>query len=452
MKLEKRTLQNIPYERVKKILKTNDKNPIFKEQFKKAIFDVINNSTDCKLLESQYNEIEKELSKWSDIFEPKFALFSNWIDKNILKIILWLCEDIKDVEELVKNKYIKEILKNAQPEKFQLLFKMLDVNNFQDFIYYFNNVRIIELLDENYDLWNLKYIKDFRSFVLANNYNFYELSEIRLNDCLFNVKSFWSKVFDQIKSLMKKNKEKPLNDVLMDLVDVEFSELTEWLPKYDDNTIRENWVRINNFQKIFLSGDDEKLIKKLWINPNKHELSIYIRYRNTVDYPEIAELIVIFLQKFIKSGYSKYFSSIRVLPEKETKFTITESIFDNITKLYPVTGEKFKAAHYYSSYLYLSHSTVINPWNTPWIISNWSKDSIWYNIKSKIELEKDYSKTWFEKNSSLNKILSEILFNIQALESELDKIWFIDIHNFSMITKKVRIKIKKILEKIIDKF
>jgi hypothetical protein len=67
-----------------------------------------------------------------------------------------------------------------------------------------------------------------------------------------------------------------------------------------------------------------------------------------------------FLKKYINQGFSRYFSSIRILPVEADK-TISEPIFDENIKYYPVYSDEFKAAHICSSFLYLSHSSVINP-------------------------------------------------------------------------------------------
>jgi hypothetical protein len=98
----------------------------------------------------------------------------------------------------------------------------------------------------------------------------------------------------------------------------------------------------------------------------------------------------------------------------------------------------------------LSHSSVINPWNTPWIISetSWLKQD--FNIYSEIELEKDKSINWFESENNLYNILRENLKNIQELEAKLDKIGYLDWYNILLVIKKKKKDIKLKINKLIN--
>jgi hypothetical protein len=61
-----------------------------------------------------------------------------------------------------------------------------------------------------------------------------------------------------------------------------------------------NQQRICKYQKKYLFPSDNKIIKKLGLSDQKLELSIYVRYSHQVDYPEIAEYIILFLERYFR--------------------------------------------------------------------------------------------------------------------------------------------------------
>lgn len=448
MKLEKGTFKNIKYNEISKIFKDNKNIPFFKDYFKTKVQEALDKWNKESLKLKDFNSIKNNLKKWSVNIDSYIYDFLIWPNKDVLNTVIWLCKSYSDLEKVLFNKRLWYVLTNLEASRFKSVFNLLKIDNFDDFISFFNNPRIIQLLFSDCNLKEFEEIKDFRNFFISNTYEFYKLSKLSLPDCLFNEKSHWSNVLSQITLEMRKNQNKWLLNIMDDLVEKEFIQLTQWLEKYDNKTRSDNWKRINKFQLFNMPLKYKKLIEKLQIDTDKHELAIYIRYWNTVDFPEIAESIVIFLKKYINKGFSRYFSSIRILPVEADK-TISKELFDEKTRYYPVYGDEFKTLHICASSLYLSHSSVINPWNTPWIISNRSKSRDEFNIKTKLELEQDKSEDWFEEKQSLNSVLTEILHNIQALEYKLDKIWYLDKYNLILILKKIKKDVKNNIKKII---
>lgn len=449
MKLNKWVFKNIKYNEISKLIRDYKNIPFFKEYFKNNVQEILDKNKKKSLNQIEYNNVKNNFKKRAINIDSYIYDFLTWPNKDILNIAISLCKSHFDLEKILYNKRIWYVLTNSEVDRFKSIFNLLKIDKLDDFISFFDNPRIVQLLFSDYSLKEFEEINDFRWFFINNTYEFYKLSKIQLSDCLFNVKSDWSRVLSQIILEMKKNQKKWLLQIMDDLVEKEFVKITEWLDKYDDEIRFNNWKRINSFQLLNMPWKYKKLIEKLQIDTDKHELSIYIRYWNTVNYPEIAESIVMFLKKYINQGFSRYFSSIRILPVEADK-TISEPIFDENIKYYPVYSDEFKAAHICSSFLYLSHSSVINPWNTPWIISetSWLKQD--FNIYSEIELEKDKSINWFESENNLYNILRENLKNIQELEAKLDKIGYLDWYNILLVLKKIKKDIKLKINKLIN--
>ena len=96
---------------------------------------------------------------------------------------------------------------------------------------------------------------------------------------------------------------------------------------------------------------------------------MYVRYGHMVNYPEIAELLILFAQKYIEEKHSKYFSSIRIIPRMKDEKP-SEFLFDENTKFYPVQGKEFDMTlHTYATPVFFSHSSNKQLYGTPNIIS-----------------------------------------------------------------------------------
>ena len=392
-----------------------------------------------------------------------------------LKIIEWL-ESIKnwwEIQEIYNNNQINNKEKSAIINKFHWNIEYNDIKSIiqdkdieiKSRVYLIRNIKwkinkdeIIEMSSNTFDanifLNILKKIKTeltqkeilniiskwkiniiiVRELVKNNlNYNFLKELEkyyIPITSILFNEKLKWSNISKQLIRNLEKNPSKNLYDMMENSTESVFNNITKWKNIYNKEEVEENWKRISTFQEKNTSKSNKEIVEKLNLNKNKLELSIYVRYWAQVDYPDIAEYIIMFLNKYINKWYSKYFSWIRIIPRESNKKPREEIINKENIEFYQVKWDDFKVGlHTYAIPLFLSHSTNSNIHGTPNIITSFmgkSRNKISKNndTKSKIELEKQYNSPLenFNENSSLEKILKEIMQNIIDLEKELDKI------------------------------
>lgn len=444
MKLSKGTLKDIEIWVIKKILKGNENVPFFKDYFRGKITGFLSKKYKKSISEKEFNDLN--FSTRSRCIKAESYMYDLiWNNNNpLISKILSICKSHDDFELLIYNRTVFDLLRHAEKEKLEFAFNNLSINNIQEFIDYFSDKRLMWLLYSNNDIRKIPSLKELLS---VNNYILYNQYLLDPKKYMFSVTSEWSVVLNSIIHRMKSKQTIWLNQVQNDMVQDVFQNITSWLEVVDSNEREKNWQRINDFQALNSNKKLLKITDSLPIDKSKHELAVYIRYWCTVDYPEVAESIVIFLKKYIEAWFSKYFSWIRILP-KENDRSISQWIFDEKTRLFNYFWDEFKASHLFASFFYLSHSTVINPWNTPWIHSLSSKHNDWFNVVSEIELESDYSIKWFEKLNGLNSILREVMNNIQSLETELDKIGYFDVYNVFLVINNVKKSILKALKKL----
>jgi hypothetical protein len=156
------------------------------------------------------------------------------------------------------------------------------------------------------------------------------------------------------------------------------------------------------------------------MNTNQLELAIYLRYGHLVNYPEIWEYIILFLNKYIEEWYSKYLSWIRLIPRKIDIFPRTWFFKKNKIKKYNVKWEEFNTVFKnFSIPFHLSHSTYTDSEELPHIVSWWMKSNE-NSINLWLELENSHDKNNTNKKT-INEILKQVVETMQKLDEKLDK-------------------------------
>lgn len=350
----------------------------------------------------------------------------------LIKKIDYKTTKIEDIESLI-------LKTRLHIEIFEEVFKTWDkilINTILNFLLYYVNLRHGEAEILLKKVYKFGFYRDQEKIdnlltmnygmimaLLFNNYNTSDWETSRTSN--------FSILFKRIVKSIRNEYWLYLYDYMIWEVEKVYEDITKWKDKYSETDRKINWWRIQNFQNKRISSTDKKIAEKIWIKEEWLDLSIYVRYKHTVDYPEIAEYIIIFLQKYLNDWYSKYFSKIRIIPRMKDIFP--DSWVDlwlwNIDK-YNVDKKEFKIAlNYHSIPLYLSHSSNIRPYWTPNIVSAWMwrKQQIktMNDVKSKIELELHYqtdSEMSFLGDSNLDTLLNEVVKNIKEVEQKLDKI------------------------------
>lgn len=95
------------------------------------------------------------------------------------------------------------------------------------------------------------------------------------------------------------------------------------------------------------------------ISPSERPaLAIYFRLGNHIDYPEVGDAIIIFMQEYLKYFRdASFFSSIRIIPRDADKRPNNSVLKDKNTQFYEVYGAEFlHALHNGAIPIYLSHS------------------------------------------------------------------------------------------------
>jgi hypothetical protein len=177
-----------------------------------------------------------------------------------------------------------------------------------------------------------------------------------------------------------------------------------------------------------MDNDDRRVVSELQLDDTQLDFSVFVRYWHTVDHPEMAEYMLLFLEKYFQEGNSRYFSNIRVIP-RHTYNRPHECVLDKQwIQLYDVDSDSYEwAMNIYSAWMYMSHSSNIQSFEMPNIISASMESQIEWDIVSNIELEDFYQEDWWTKqdmkNVDLAWLLSETLWSVQKLENLLDSIW-----------------------------
>lgn len=231
----------------------------------------------------------------------------------------------------------------------------------------------------------------------------------------------WSYIRYQTEYLMTVSPQKSVYAIYREIVRDFLSDkqtYEEW-----DRRARNTMILVH--QKARLHEQEITKAMNIGIDTNAFELTLYIRYQHRVDYPEIAELIGIFIDAYISWGYSRYFSNFRILPRNANSETPIRSFLDSLQsgKYYNVIGiDSELVMHTCSTCMFLSHSANTGKHGIPNIISATMRSEP-DDIVSKIELES--RKMWPEGYQSIQRmeyteILREVFQNPSDLESQYD--------------------------------
>ena len=417
----------------------NDEIQDFSGWIKYYIENLIYNTSEDLIYKKLSNlKINLNLDDTLDIIENKnindwirIRLIYNIKDINFNQIKKLIFDDITEIHilEMIINRLekkleLEQIIEILMDDDFSLRLKIALIREIES-IESMNDLKLInKLLNNN----NSKYIKEWlekqiTTKIKYNSRNIKLIEEIWLIwNILFNVKSEKSDIFNDLIEDIRENKSKSLYEIMKNKTNVEFSKLQKEFKQYSNQEILNNWEKIINYQKHNANIYNIGLVKKIGIEKNKLDLSIYVRYWHVVDYPEIAEYIILFLDKYIKWNYSKYFSWIRIVPRKKNLLPSLK-IIENLN-VFDVEWMKMlfeTSLHTNAIPFFLSHSTNSNIHWTPNIVSSSMKERK-NDIKSHIELEKNHDSWEYTKKYSLENLFREIIRNIIYLEIERDKI------------------------------
>lgn len=192
-----------------------------------------------------------------------------------------------------------------------------------------------------------------------------------------------------------------------------------------DAQIQENGLDELQYLRIEIS----KFLENIWLEkPEKeviywdYELNIYVRLGWTVDYPEIAEALILLVQQYIERWASKIFWKINIIP-RYTQSKPSEELFTHErTYFLSVAWTSFKEAMLKKNTIpmYLSHSKLSHDEDVPSIVSWWME---YHNIKnaiiSNIDLEDSRDMYNFALDQDLEAICIECIKNLQALEAKI---------------------------------
>ena len=404
-KLDKNTLSEY-----KKLRRNNPEIIWVQEFFREYVKDVL--ETENKV---NFDNSDFDFFKWyfENIKTYNQILVNRWINLSIEEtklMILW--QNIDDFSELI-NKYSWNIkhLFNLNKEVIKYLFsddwiiedksdlkKFINHYGFKDFILFYMNtydINIVKLLfwknwviksvneiGSIYKSWLYWYIISWWLTIKILNWYMHWFSYNNIwwdLHSLFPVRSSWSVLLMEIENLMEKHPEKDIHEILKE--------------------------KANNY----LENNKIKIQEK-W----KKEIAIYLRYWRTVNYPEIWETIIIFLQEAIKKWIIKWVKGIKILPK--TKYIIPRNnIIDKNTRFCNVEWDDFvNELNNNSIPFYLSHSSNEIEWLG---IISWSMEKKNWQINLWLELEKSYDELNTDKKS-INEIFDIIIWIIKEINSK----------------------------------
>lgn len=403
------------------------------------LVDLLNEEKSNKIYELILEELDIENTE-NAIKNLKFIMWNiKNINKDILKkiktlIISWKSENMElffgkdwiiqtkdDLEELIKNSkwdYIRVWISSIDIEKMKLIFG-------EDWI--------IKTKQELEDIINSSKWDDIRDLIeywkfspkpILNwlSYNNFDWDQELIKNELFNIMTIGSSVFDYLLDLMKTKCDKDMYELIDEDIAYKFPKHTAEIKRHPPEEIK------NNFDKLkSLLGKnaewEEYLIKELNINTKKLELAIYLRYWHIVDYPEIWEYIILFLNKYIEQWYSKYLSWIRVIPRHKNYFPRSWFFKWNEIKKYNIEWKKFKLTlKKFAIPFHLSHSIYEDTEDLPYIISWWmDQEGNPNEIDLWLELENRYDNIIKTNEKTIDEILKQVIKVMQELDKKLDE-------------------------------
>ncbi len=389
-------------EKLKNVLKEND------------LLNIENNSL-------PFNEFIKILE--SRICKPDDSWYLKFLDFLISKLKNWL-----NIEEVLK--YIDLTDKLIYQEyEWDIIEKVTPNFELSDYILWyfkkekFSGFKVIKIMKKLRKTFNVVKLltelsgKKFKLLLFEWNW-IYNLSKW---DYIHENGNF----FDELLWRMEKQPNKEMYSVLNDMIDEIFPKLTQDSIKYNEQEIEENQKRILNFQKELITQEDKNISVKLGLKENELDISVYTRCYGGTGYEEIWEVIILFLEKYIKNRFSKYFKKIRIIPRKYWRFPNDNILNSELITKYNVMNPEFtRALHTYAvawhTEYWKDNDNVIPSIITPKMET--SQKNKFGDSVSKLDLDWERA-TDFTKIATLEELLKEILRNIMQLENMLDRVW-----------------------------
>lgn len=347
-------------------------------------------------------------------------------EENLERIIA-LCKSIEDFERLCNDKNTSNMIKYARVWNFQKMIALCkSIEDFERLCrdehmrYLFKWIKE-ENLKRIWELYNIRSIEDFER-ISKNKYIRNELEYLRESD-LERMIDFCKgdvQIFERLCKCIYINGEL---DFTSDCSLILWDTLEQYMIDASSSDI--NKYILGYFRKQAQNFLDTRSKVSGRKTPVKKDISLYVRYWHTVDYPEIAEAVIIFVQE-----YRKYFSDtsfiqdIRIIPYRGRDKPNT-TLFQDGTMFYDVRGREFESAlHDWSIAVFLSHSTNSSTDETvPNIISAWMeyKKREW-DIILPFELEKDRQQEWDKtKDTTLDELFEDMFHTLQSMEDRLSQ-------------------------------
>ncbi len=338
------------------------------EFFRNYVKDIINNTwtftiDDFNIVDSYF----EDLKKYYNIAKEK------WVSKSIeiVKLfILW--QNINEFKKMLENEKVIFLIKNWNIENLKLfLWEKWVINSKKD---------LEDLIDKWFSSYIVSYINYDDNLISAYK-KWFSCNNIWWNmEILFPVDSPWSKTLDEIFKLMKNSPDKDIYEILRE--------------------------KTRNY------------IEKIEIKKQKKgdkEIAIYLRYWQIVDYPEIWETIIIFLQEAIKKWIIKWVNGVKILPRIKY-VTPRNDILDENSRFCNVEWDDFvRELNNNSIPFYLSHSTNES---SGFCITSWKMKTKYGQINSWLEIEDFGKSNTSEKN--INEIFDIIIWIIRKINGKKD--------------------------------
>ena len=397
-KLNKNTFTNIEFWEIKTLLDENKDFYDLKDFIREMTLHILEESNRETIDDIEFNNINKHieflnncknilklqfpwkkfgikfisfLAEWQTIDDFRNYIFSNEEIRDLLGY--WKTENLElffSKNWIIKNKKeLEKLLNNYDNlDKIIYLLEYWKLENIKLFLEKYN-IKDINDLYKYIDIWILGYFwlnNDKFKIVLNSFKNWFSKNNIWENYyLLFPVKSKQSKVLDELNQKMDIYPDRDIHDIMRE-------EVCEFL----------SWKKIEK--------------QKYW----ELELAIYLRYSHTVDYPEIWELIIIFMQEAIKSWIIKWVNWIKILPRR--KYILPrKNILDENSRFCNLEWEEFsKELNTNSIPIYLSYSSNQSNW---FAITSSSMNRKKWQVDLWLELEENYN-----KNRTHEKTIREI--------------------------------------------
>jgi len=449
--LSKWTLSNIEFWEIKSLLKEN-KDFFWSKDF---IRDYVNqvlaeenkdkvDNNDFDLMNSYIENINEYQKVLKNIFPNK-----NFSIKLVEKIIFW-----NSLEQFKKALYntpdLKDIFRFSNEEKIFFIIDIYNIKTLYEFEKILKKYRLKTFLmfsnEKNFEnivkKYNIKTAEQFEKIFLNENTRYVLIygneknleNIIKICKILEQFETFCNikELRDDFESSKEEDFElitkicKTLEDFekfYNNLFSVPFWYSSIWIDLFD-KLINHNYENIydvfkDEIKKYLQTLDISSLKTDTNITKDK-TLLIYLRYWNTVDYPEIAELIIYFLQELIKLGLINSVKDLKIIPRNLERIPWIE-FFENIDWNIEILERKWlkfreEINKKQNITFYLSHST--NEIKSNIHISSWWMCSGSNSISTFIELEEKFDVFYTDKRT-IEELFNELISIIKFLNHKI---------------------------------